>query len=207
MKKFILGKKIGMTQVFDKEGKVIPVTLIEAGPCFVAQIKTIEKDGYNAVQIGFGAKKKISKPLKGHLKELSLSAGQAGNLQYLKEFENDENLKVGDKIDVSVFKEEEKVRIAGISKGKGFAGVVKRHGFAGGPASHGNKDRLRAPGSIGMSFPERVPKGRRMAGRMGGERTTVKNLKIVGIDLEKNILAVKGAVSGPKGSLVEIVGM
>lgn len=194
-----------MTQIFDKTGKVIPITLVEAGPCFVTQIKTAEKDGYSAVQIGFGVKKKINKPLSGHLKNLGSSAVEAGNLKYLREFKDGEGLKIGDKINLSIFKENEKVKVAGISKGKGFAGVVKRHGFKGGPASHGQKDRLRAPGSIGMSFPERVSKGRRMAGRMGGERVTVKNLKIAEIDAEKNILALKGAIPGPKGRLVEII--
>lgn len=188
--KFILGKKLTMTQIFDEEGKVIPITLIEAGPCIVTQIKTIEKDGYAAVQIGFDKRKKTGKP------------------RFLREFKNgnDKEFKVGDKIEVSIFKEGDKVKVSGISKGKGFAGVVKRHGFKGGPASHGQKDRLRAPGSIGSSFPERVRKGMKMAGRMGAKRVTVKNLKIAKIDPENNILAVKGAVPGRRGTLLEISG-
>lgn len=186
-----------MSQIFNEEGKVIPVTLIEAGPCFVVQIKNKDKDGYEAAQLGFGdlRKKSIKKTDKGK------------EFQHLKEFRCDLNdLKVGDKIDVSVFQEGDTVRIIGISKGKGFAGVVKRHGFRGGPASHGQKDRLRAPGSIGMSFPERVPKGRRMAGRMGSDQVTIKNSKIAVIDSENNLIAIKGAVPGNKGSLIEIIG-
>ncbi len=176
--KFILGKKIGMSQIFDKDGQVIPVTLIEAGPCRVAQVKTKEKDGYQAVQIDF----------EGHLKEF---AGK--------------DLKNGQQIDVSIFQEGEIVKIAGISKGKGFQGVVKRHGFSGFPASHGTKHGLRAPGSIGSSFPERVWKGRKMAGRTGAERIMVQGLKIVQVDKENSLLAVKGAVPGRKGALLEIV--
>ena len=176
--KFILGKKIGMSQIFDKDGQVIPVTLIEAGPCRVAQVKTKEKDGYQAVQIDF----------EGHLKEF---AGK--------------DLKNGQQIDVSIFQEGEIVKIAGISKGKGFQGVVKRHGFSGFPASHGTKHGLRAPGSIGSSFPERVWKGRKMAGRTGAERIMVQGLKIVQVHKENSLLAVKGAVPGRKGALLEIV--
>ena len=188
-----------MSQIFDGEGKVIPVTLVEAGPCIVTQIKKIDGDGYNAIQLGFGETKKNNKPKQGHLKEL-------GNLKHLREFRTEEDLKVGDKVDVSIFAEGDKVKVSGFSKGKGFAGVVKRHGFKGGPASHGQKDRLRAPGSIGMSFPERVPKGRRMAGRMGYDRVSVKNLVIAAIDRDNNLLALRGAVPGNNNSLIEIVG-
>ena len=176
--KFILGKKIGMTQIFNKGGQVIPVTLIEAGPCQVVQIKTKEKDGYQAVQIGFA----------GHLREFKAK-----------------DLKIGQQIDASIFQEGEIVKIAGISKGKGFQGVVKRHGFSGFPASHGTKHGLRAPGSIGSSFPERVWKGKKMAGRMGAERVMVQGLKIVQVDKENNLLAIKGAIPGRKGTLLEIV--
>lgn len=198
--KFILGKKIGMTQIFDKEGNQIPVTLVEAGPCFVTQIKTKEKDGYEAVQIGFEKikkEKKIKKPL------------QHKPYRYLREFRG-KNLdigqyKEGQEINVSVFQEGEKVKVSGISKGKGFAGVVKRWGFAGRPKTHGTKHELRAPGSIGSKTPARVVKGRKMAGRAGGERVTIKNLEIVKVDKERNILAIKGAVPGSKGSLLEIV--
>jgi len=195
MEKFILAKKIGMTQVFNQEGQITPVTLIEAGPCFVAQIKTKEKDGYNAVQFGFETPKKSSK-----------NKGKK-NFKFLRETRvSASDLREGDKVDLSIFKEGDKVKIAGLSKGKGFAGVVKRHGFHGGPASHGQKDRLRAPGSIGTSFPERVTKGRRMAGRMGSDRVSIKNLKIVSLDLENNLLIVKGAVPGRNGGLLEIIG-
>lgn len=203
--KFILGLKLGMSQIFDEKGNVIPVTLIEAGPCIVTQIKTKEKDGYSAVQIGFGEAKKINKAIAGHLKNL-------GKLLFLREFRNEEpkindkELKRGDKIDVSVFKEGDLVKVTGLSKGKGFAGVVKRWHFKGRPASHGTKHELRTPGSVGASVPMRVIKGKKMPGRMGFERITVKNLKIVKVDPEKNLLAIKGAVPGPKGALLEIRG-
>ncbi len=192
-----------MSQIFDEKGNVIPVTLIEAGPCIVTQIKTKEKDGYSAVQIGFGEAKKVSKALAGHLKGL-------GKLLFLREFRNEKpeidgrELKRGDKIEVSIFKEGDLVRVSGLSKGKGFAGVVKRWHFAGRPATHGTKHELRAPGSIGTSFPERVPKGRKMAGRKGYVRVTIRNLKVVKVDPENHILAIKGAIPGPKGGLVEI---
>ena len=203
--KFILGLKLGMTQVFDEKGNVIPVTLIEAGPCIVTQIKTREKDGYSAVQIGFGEAKKVTKAIAGHLKKL-------GKLLFLREFRNEEpkiddkELKRGDKIDASIFKEGDLVRVSGLSKGKGFAGVVKRWHFHGRPATHGTKHELRTGGSVGSSFPERVIKGKKMPGRMGFERVTISNLKVVKIDPENNFLAIKGAVPGPKGALLEIRG-
>jgi len=203
MAKFILGKKLKMTQIFDKEGNAIPVTLVEAGPCFVTQVKNQEKDGYEAVQISFGEKKekKTNKAQQGHIKK----AGLKFFPEYTREFvvESSE-LKVGDEIKPDIFKEGDILKVSGISKGKGFAGVVKRHGFGGGPASHGQKHSLRAPGSIGATFPERVPKGRRMAGRLGGERATVENLKIVKIDEENNIIVIKGAIPGSRGALIEI---
>jgi large subunit ribosomal protein L3 len=195
--KFILGKKLGMSQIFDETGKVIPVTLIEAGPCLVTQIKTKEKDKYTAIQLGFIPKKKrIKKTEKGK------------EFRYLKEERtiNKEQYKVGDEINISIFQEGDKVKISGISKGKGFAGVVKRWGFSGRPATHGTKHELRTPGSVGTSFPERVIKGKKMPGRMGSERVTVKNLKVVKVDSENNVLAVKGAVPGRKGTLLEIRG-
>ena len=188
-----------MTQIF-REDKVIPVTLIESGPNFVTQIKTKDRDNYSAIQVGFGTKKEknIKKPQRGHLKNLD-------NLRWLREFRVDSTeLKSGDKIDVSIFAPGDKVNVVAISKGKGFQGVVKRHGFHGGPKSHGQKDRHRAPGSIGSSFPEHVFKGKRMAGRMGGDRVTVKNLEIVEIDGENNLIALKGAVPGRRGTLVMI---
>jgi len=196
---FILGKKISMSQQFKEAGEIVPITLIEAGPCLVTQIKTKEKDGYQAVQVGFGAKKKINKPLQGHLKDL-------GKFKYLREFKvNDlNNYKVGDKIDVSIFKPGEKIQASGTSKGRGFQGVVKRHHFHGSPATHGHKDQLRMPGSIGATAPQRVFKGRRMPGRMGGDRVTIKNLEIVEVKPMENLLVVKGAVPGAKNSLLEI---
>ncbi len=205
--KFILGKKIEMSQAFDKEGNVIPVTLIEAGPCYITQIKSIEKDKYKAIQIGFEKltkQKKIKKPQKEkpyrYLREFRYQ--EAGN----KKQEIKEELKKGDKIDVSVFKEAEKIKISGISKGKGFAGGVKRWGFHGQTASHGTKHTERTIGSIGSMFPQKVIKGRRMPGRMGSDRVTVKNLKIVKVDVENNLLAVKGAIPGRRGTLLEIRG-
>jgi large subunit ribosomal protein L3 len=192
--KFILGTKIKMSQMFDEKGNVVPVTLIEAGPCKVLQIKTKEKDGYPAVQVGFQKKtKKIKKNEKGK------------EFKYLREFKNGE-YKVGDEITVSIFQEGEKVKVSGISKGKGFQGGVKRWGFSGRGASHGVKHEHRTLGSVGMSFPERVIKGRKMPGRMGGVRVTIKNLKIVKVDKENNLLVIKGAVPGRKGTLLEIRG-
>jgi len=197
--KFILGQKLGMSQIFDEKGNQIPVTLVEAGPCQILQIKTKEKDGYTAIQIGFKKiekAKKIKKTMKGK------------EFRYIKEqrTESKEQLKVGDKIDVSIFKEGEKVTVSGISKGKGFAGVVKRWGFHGRPRTRGTKHEERTHGSIGAATPSRVIKGIKMAGRMGGERVTVKNLKIVKIDPENNLLAIKGAVPGRRGILLEIRG-
>ncbi|KKR88856.1 MAG: 50S ribosomal protein L3 [Candidatus Wolfebacteria bacterium GW2011_GWA1_44_24] len=196
--KFILGKKLKMSQIW-KNDKVIPVTMIKAGPITVTQIKTKEKDGYEAAQIGFDlSKKKINKPLTGHLKNL-------GNFKCLKEFRiKNSELKIGDILDINQFQEGEKVKVSGLSKGRGFQGVVKRHGFFGGPQTHGQKNRLRAPGSIGSTAPQRVMPGRKMAGRMGSERVTVKNLEIATIDREKNILMLRGAVPGTKETILEI---
>jgi large subunit ribosomal protein L3 len=197
--KFILGKKIEMTQRFKEDGRVVPVTVVASGPCSVTQIKSSEKDGYRAVQIGYDKKKKINKPLKGHLKGLD-------NFRYVKEFRIEESveLKHGDKITVGVFQPGDIVSVVGTSKGKGFQGVVKRHGFKGGPGSHGDKDQHRAPGSIGATDAARVFKGMRMAGHMGDSRATVTNLEIVEIDPEKNLLFIKGAVPGARGSLLLI---
>jgi len=202
--KFILGTKEKMTQVFDKEGIAYPVTVITAGPVVVTQIKNEDKDKYSAVQVAFGEKNKknINKPLKGHFKDL-------GDFRYLKEFrlkKNSLEYKVGDKIDLSIFEIGDKVAVSSISKGKGFQGVVKRHGFAGGRRSHGQKHSEREPGSIGSAGVQRVFKGVRMAGRMGSDRVTIKNLKIVQIDKGSNQLLVKGAIAGRKGTLVEIRG-
>jgi len=198
MTKFILGKKQEMSQVF-KDDKLIPVTIIEAGPCLVTQIKTKEKDGYEAIQVGFIKKspQKIKKTEKNK------------EFKYLREFriENSEiKIKVGDEIKVDIFKPGEMVTVSGVSKGRGFAGVMKRHGFHGLPATHGTKHEARHPGSIGSirANSGKVQKGKRMSGRLGGERVTIKNLEIIGVDPEKNLLILKGAVPGARNSLVEI---
>lgn len=196
----ILGRKAGMTQVFDETGLAVPVTVIEAGPCYVAQIKTLAKDGYEAVQLAFGHAKRLNEPEKGHLKKLP-------PLRYLREVRaaDPSQLQVGQKIDVGIFKPGERVDVTGTSKGKGFAGVVKRHHFAGGPRTHGQSDRERAPGSVGATTtPGRVFKGLRMAGRMGHERVTTQNLRVVRVDPARNLLLVRGAVPGPQNSLLLI---
>lgn len=204
MSKFILAKKIGMTQMY-KDGIIKPVTLVEAGPVFVVQIKTKDKEGYNAIQVGFGEKKakNISKALKKHMKDL-------GNFRWLREFKITEdeltNFKVGDKIEASVFVDGDKLKITGYNKSKGFQGVVKRHGFHGGPKTHGQKNRYRAPGSIGATHPQHVMPGRRMAGRMGGERVTMKNRKVIQVDSANNLIAILGALPGKKGDLLEVSG-
>jgi len=198
--KFILGKKLGMSQIYSKDENVIPVTIIEAGPCFITQIRTEEKDKYLAVQIGFEKlkDKKIKRPQKDRPYRFIGEFRIMGSESEVKDF------KAGDKITVDIFKEGDVVKISGTSKGRGFQGVVKRHGFKGGPASHGHRHVLRRPGSIGSSFPERVLKGKRMPGQMGAERVAVRGLKIVKVDLENNLLAVTGAVPGANGGLVEI---
>jgi len=195
--KFILGEKVGMTRVFNDNRKYVPVTLVSAGPCKVLQAKTNDKDGYESVQLGF---KKIEK--KKNIK-MTMKGKEFKNI---KEFKclSPEN-KAGDDISVAVFKEGEMVNVSGISKGKGFQGGVKRHGFAGRNATHGVKHEQRTIGSTGCRFPQRVIKGRRMPGRMGYERITVKNLEIMKIDAENNLLVLKGAVPGRKGTLLEII--
>ncbi|MBP7133890.1 50S ribosomal protein L3 [Patescibacteria group bacterium] len=197
--KCILGKKLEMSQVYGSDGSIIPVTLIKAGPCVVTQIKSVETDGYQAVQLGFEESKRLTKSETGHLKGLP-------SLRHLCEFRLSESssLKRGDAVDVGIFQIGDKVNVVGTSKGKGFQGVVKRHGFHGHPSSHGHKDQERMPGSIGAGGPQHVFKGRRMAGRMGDDRVTVKNLVIVEIR-EGGILAVKGAVPGARHALLEIV--
>ena len=202
-----------MSQIFDEKGNITPVTLVLAGPCFVTQIKNKEKDGYSAAQIGFEEKKDkhTKKPQQNHFKIANVK-----NLRYLKEFRTEKpssakasegmpELEMGAEIKADIFVAGDAVKVSGLSKGKGFQGVVKRHGFAGGPASHGQKHGLRAPGSIGATFPERVPKGKRMAGRMGYERVTQEGLKIVKVDAANNIIAIKGAVPGRRGTVLEIV--
>lgn len=202
----LIGKKIGMTQLFSPNGEVVPVTVIKAGPCIVLQIKTKEKDGYEAVQLGLiednVKEKRLSKPLLGHLKKTS-----APPVRIIQEFKllSSENPPVlGEKVTVNLLSDEKRVRITGISKGRGFAGVVKRWGFRGGKATRGSMFH-RAPGSIGASaFPSRVLKGTRLPGRMGGRRVTVKNLEIANIEGDKDLLIVKGATPGPKGSYLLI---
>jgi len=196
----IIGKKIGMTQVFTEDGKTKAVTAIEAGPCTVTQVKTVENDGYQAVQLGFGQAKKLNAPEKGHLKNL-------GQFKYLRELRvvNIEGVNPGDKVDVSIFKPGDKVDVTGISRGKGFTGVVKRHHFRGGPKTHGQSDRQRAPGAIGSTTsPGRVWKNLKMAGHMGDVRVTVRNLEVYSADVNKNLLLVKGAIPGGENSLVII---
>ena len=196
----IIGRKLGMTQIFTSSGGAQAVTAIETGPCAVAQVKTVAKEGYNAVQLGFGEAKRLSSSQRGHLKGL-------GQFKSLREFRvsDTESTKVGDKVDVSLFKAGDLVDIAGVSKGKGFAGVVKRYHFAGGPKSHGQSDRHRAPGSIGATTtPGRVFKGLRMAGHMGNRRVTVRNLEVVDADPGRNLLLVKGAVPGARNGLLLI---
>ena len=198
----IIGKKIGMTSIYDVNGKNIPCTVIEAGPCVVTQVKTPETDGYNALQLGFGDQKesRVNKPSMGHFKKAG--AAPKKKLVEFRDFEGEHNL--GDAIRVDIFAEGEYVDVAGTSKGKGFQGVVKRHNFRGvGDATHGQHNRMRAPGSIGAaSYPARVFKGMRMAGQMGNKRVKVTNLQVMKVFPEKNLLVVKGAVPGPRNSYV-----
>lgn len=200
----IVGKKIGMTRVFNQEGQAIAVTVIEAGPCPVVQVKTKEKEGYDAVQLGFGQKRKklVTQPLLGHFNKAKVEPQRI-----LKEMrtENVGKFKVGQKLGVDLFSVGEKVRVTGVSKGLGFQGTVRRYKFHGGPKTHGQSDRLRSPGSIGgSSYPSRVFKGQKMPGRMGGERLTVRNLVVVGVDPEKSLLLIKGAVPGKRNSYLTI---
>lgn len=199
----IIGKKIGMTSFFDANGKNIPCTLVQAGPCVVTQVKTNEKDGYNAVQIAFGEAKEKNTPkaLKGHFKK----AGTTPKRKVV-EFDFETQYKLGDVVDLSIFEEGEFVDVVGTSKGKGFQGVVKRHGFAGvGDATHGQHNRLRAPGSVGAaSYPARVFKGMKMAGRTGGTRVKALNSRVMKILQEENVLVLKGSIPGPTGSFITI---
>ncbi len=201
--KFILGQKIEMSQVFLPSGEVVPVTKIQAGPCFVVQVKDGNKDNKKSLQIGFGEKKefRLNKPQKGHLKDVA-------PVKFLKEFSTDkvDGVEKGDLITAESFVAGDVVNVIGFSKGRGFAGVVKRHHFGGGPASHGHKDNLRAPGSIGAGGVQRVFKGMRMAGRMGGEQVTIKNLEIVQVNPDENIIYIKGAVPGARKGLLIIEG-
>jgi large subunit ribosomal protein L3 len=194
----LLGRKRGMTQIFDDKGQVIPVTVLEVGPCFVTQIKNQDRDGYTAIQLGFEEMRKLNKPLRGHLKHTPL-------LRHLREVRTSEidKYQLGQKLNVSLFAKGELVDVSGVSKGKGTAGVVKRHHFHGGPKTHGQSDRLRRPGASGATTsPGRVLKGTRRAGQMGNVRVTVQDLEVVIVDPERNLLAVKGAVPGAKNGLV-----
>ena len=196
----IIGRKLGMTLIFRDNGKAEAVTAIEAGPCSVIQVKTVAKEGYNAVQLGFGGAKRLNSPQRGHLKGL-------GQFKYLKEFRvgDSEAIEVGEKVDVSLFKAGDLVDITGVSKGKGFAGVVKRHHFAGGPKTHGQSDRHRHPGSIGATTsPGRVLKGMRMAGHMGDRKATVRHLEVFEADPARHLLLVRGAVLGGRNGLLLI---
>ncbi len=200
VKKAILGKKLGMTQLFTDEGLAVPVTVIEAGPCQVVQVKTNEKDGYSAIQVGFAEKREnlFNKPLKGHFNKAGVRP-----LRFLREFrlEDCNGYEVGKDIKVDLFATGEKVDVIGTTKGRGFAGGIKRHGFHRGPSSHGSKYHRR-PGSLGAKGVARVFKGRKLPGHLGVERVTVQNLEVVRVDPERNLLAVKGAVPGPRGGLV-----
>ena len=200
----IIGKKIGMTQLFEESGQTVAVTAIQAGPSVVTQVKSRDKDGYDAIQVGLIENKvsqsRLSSAERGHLRDLE-------NVRYLREFRADDisSIKRGDKVDVSFLKQGDLVNVIGVSKGRGFAGVVKRHHFAGGPKTHGQTDRHRAPGSIGATtWPGRVLKGKRMAGHMGNGRVTARNLEVVQADPQRNLLLVRGAVPGANGGLLVI---
>jgi len=193
--KIILAKKLGTSQVFNERGEVVPITIVEAGPVRITQLKTKEKDGYQAIQVGFGRKKnKFS-----WIQEFNLDKNKKNAIKEI-------DLKVGDKISVDVFEEGDEVKVIGKSKGKGFQGVVKRHGFKGHSATHGTKDQLRASGSIGHTGIQRVEKGKKMAGRMGQEQITLKNIKVIKIIPEKNLLYLRGAIPGRRNSLLKIIG-
>ncbi len=202
MNKGLIGKKVGMTQIFDESGKVIPVTAIEAGPCVVAQVKTEETDGYTAIQLGFGdvKEKKVNKPVKGHF-----AKGNVTPKKHLREFRVDSvEVKVGDELKADVFAAGDKIDIQGTSKGKGFQGVIKRHGQSRGPMGHGSMYHRR-PGSMGpTSTPGRVFKGKKLPGHMGVQTVTIQNLEVVRVDLDKNVILVKGSVPGAKGAILKI---
>lgn len=203
--KALLGTKIGMTQILQEDGVLIPVTLVQAGPCVVTQVKTDETDGYTAVQLSLGGGKNVSKPIQGHAKK----ASEGLMPRMIREFRVDaisEEHKLGSSFDVSAFEVGDKVKITGTSKGKGFAGNVKRHNFATSSSTHGGNGMVRRPGSIGSMYPQKVFKGKRMAGQMGSEQVTVSGLQVAYIDLENNLIGFKGAVPGPKKSQVTVVG-
>ncbi len=200
--KALLGTKIGMTQIISEDGRATPVTLIQAGPVTVTQVKTVDIDGYNAVQVAYGEGKNLSKAVAGHVKSAEVSP------KFIREFrvDNAADYKVGDKIDVSAFALGDVVDATGTSKGKGFAGTVKRHNFNTSKKTHGGNGNVRKPGSIGSMYPQKVFKGKRMAGRMGHDRVTVKNLEVAYVDAANNLIGLKGAVPGPRKGLVVIGG-
>jgi large subunit ribosomal protein L3 len=201
----LLGRKLGMTRLFDENGVVTASTLVEAGPCFITQLKTIERDGYAAVQLGFGEKRRPNKPEKGQMKAAKLP--DRTGLSHVREVPADEidGLQLGARVDASIFAPGELVDVIGTSKGRGFAGVMRRHNFRGGPKTHGQSDRWRHSGSVGSgTTPGRTFKNMRMAGHLGDARVTVKNLRILSVDPERNLVALRGAIPGPKGGLVVI---
>lgn len=203
--KAILGRKIGMTQILQEDGVVVPVTLVQAGPCTITQIKTEETDGYSSVQIALGGGKNTSKALQGHVAKADKQLAP----RMIREFRDvvlEEEQKVGSSFDVSVFEVGDKVKVTGTSKGKGFAGTVKRHNFATSASSHGGNGMVRRSGSIGSMYPQKVFKGKRMAGQMGAEQVTVSGLRVAFVDTENNLIGFKGAIPGPKKSLVTVVG-
>lgn len=198
----ILGRKLGSLQVFDEKGRLRGATAVEVGPCFVTQIRTPEREGYSAIQVGFGESKRLTKPAKGHL-----AASGAPDVRHLAEFPSDGSTTyaLGDRVGSELFESGQKVDVAAISKGRGFQGGVRRHNFSGGPKTHGQSDRHRAPGSIGSgTTPGRVYKGTKMAGHMGAERVTVRNLEVIARNDEKNVIFIAGSVPGPKGGLVRV---
>lgn len=202
--KTLIGTKIGMTRIIGENGEAIPVTIIQAGPCTVTQVKTSETDGYNAVQLGFGNAKNLSKSVQGHVKQAKVTPKV---LQEVRIENVNEELAVGSEVNVSAFAVGDMVDVTGTSKGKGFAGVVKRHNFRTTKETHGGNGYVRRPGSIGSMYPQKVFKGKKMPGRMGAERTTVKNLQVALVDVENNILGLKGAVPGPRRGVLRIGGV
>jgi large subunit ribosomal protein L3 len=201
--KALLGTKIGMTQIISESGAAVPVTLIQAGPMTVTQVKTVETDGYNAVQVAYGEGKNLSKAVAGHVKPAEVTPK---HIREIRVTDLPEGLKIGDKLDVTIFNVGDMVDATGTSKGKGFAGTVKRHNFNTHKHTHGGKGNIRKPGSIGSMYPQKIFKGKRMAGRMGHDRVTVKNLQVAYVSLEDNLIGLKGAVPGPKKGLIMIGG-
>lgn len=203
--KALLGRKIGMTQLLTEQGEAVPVTLVQAGPCVVTQVKTHKTDGYDAVQIGFGSNQKLNKAQSGHLKSASATSRYLREVRLREDSNSDEQptYKVGDKIDISQFQAGDKINVSGVSRGKGFAGTIKRYNFSRGPKTHGSSS-YRRPGSIGSMYPQKVFKGKKMAGRMGHTQVTTSNLTVAEVDTTDNLLAIRGAVPGPKRGLVLI---